>query len=157
MLALGANATQKLGDGTLELSGTVANTGTGAFSVNQGTLRLNKTEPAAIAIPAALVIGDNIGVNNADQVVYAATGSTDQIANAANVTVLNTGLLDLAGQSETITGLTLTAGPTAGDVSTGTGTLTLSGNVTVVAQAGPAVDATISGLLDLGPPAGRLP
>ena len=102
VLALGANATQKLGDGTLELSGTVANTGTGTFSVNQGTLRLNKTDPAAIAIPAALIIGDNIGVDNADQVVYAATGSTDQIANAANVTVLSTGLLNLAGQSDTI-------------------------------------------------------
>lgn len=162
VVAFGNNLnTVKVGAGKLELSGSAANTFTttrGTLFVNQGTLSLNKAG-TAIAVPVNLTIGDNVGGDNADQVVYAATAGTDQIDNSANVVVNSSGLLDLTAgnQSDTINALTLGVGPSiSGDVQTsttvGVGMLTLNNNVTVLVQSGTtaaSVPTTISGKLAL--------
>jgi autotransporter-associated beta strand protein len=68
--------------------------------------------------------------------------ASNQIANAAAVTVLGSGLLDLNGFNEQIGSLTMTGG----NVQTGVGSLT-PGNVTTNASSGAA---TITGNLSLG-------
>src|SRR5439155_5456157 len=130
----------KAGLGTMSFSGTTANTYTGATTVNEGELDLNKNA-GVNAVAGPLVIGDDAGGVGADVVRFGS--NNDQIANTAAVTVKSSGLLDLFGRSETIGPLTLTGGT----VSTGTGTLTLGGNVTTTAS---SVMASIEGKLALG-------
>jgi autotransporter-associated beta strand protein len=106
--------------------------------VNAGTLLLGNT--AGVAIPGALLVGDGVGGSNADVVRWTAP---NQVANTAAVTVNSSGLLDLNNQADRIGPLTLSSG----SVTTGTGTLTLGGDVTSNAT---AQTATISGHVDLG-------
>ncbi|MDX1948077.1 MAG: autotransporter-associated beta strand repeat-containing protein, partial [Pirellulaceae bacterium] len=124
ILAAGGNSIVKSGGGTWELGGTVANTGTGTWYVNDGTVELNKTA-AVVAIPTTLRIGDLIGGNNSAEVLYLATASTNQIGDVA-ISVQRDGRLNLNGISDTINNtIVLDVGPTAsGDVVTGAGTLT---------------------------------
>ena len=148
----------KNGFGTLELGGSTANTITGTTTVNEGTLLLNKTGGTALSGP--LTIGNNnlaSGFAGSDVVRLL---QANQLADfLAPVTVNTTGLLDLNGFNETIgvadaqTALTLQAGST---VATGTGTLTINGNIVSTSADGagsftPVVAPTISGNLNLGP------
>lgn len=156
----------KVGGGTFELGGTLANTVTtsGSVFVNAGTLRLNKTA-AVNAIPATvtLTIGDNDGGVSADKIVYAATASTDQI-NTGAITINRSGQLHYADRTDTVGTLAVIDGNisaaasgnlttsgltmTGGSVTLSTGTLTLTGGVTVNAFGG---QAQISGgTLSLG-------
>lgn len=158
MLA-GAGSLLKTGAGVLELGGTTNNTFAGNTYVNEGTLRLNK-QGAAIAIPGGtLLIGDHLGGDNADVVLYASTAGTDQIGNIS-VRIASTGLLDLNGVSDSITPpdnnqFVMDVGPVlSANVNTGTGTLTLPNgtnkNLTVVANAGTSgasVPAEVAGIL----------
>ena len=73
-------------------------------------------------------------------------GVNNAIASGA-VVVNNGGTYDLNNFSDTIGALTVNSGATGGTVTTGTGTLTLGGNVT---STGGAANATISGNLALG-------
>src|SRR5262249_23588993 len=120
----------KNGAGTLTINGNVGNTYNGTTTVNAGTLSLDKTGGNAVSGP--LVIGDNVGGNNADVVVYQ---QSNQVIDNANVSVNASGLLNLTGQSDTIatlflqTGLAATTG--ASTVTTGAGTLTITGSVIV--------------------------
>ena len=118
----GAGGLTKAGTGTLVLSG--ANTYAGPTTVNAGTLRLD----SAASLPATAVT-----VN----------------ANAAGVTAL----LDLNGFNATVSSLTFggTGGTTTStsNLSTGAGTLTLGGNVTLTPTGNP-LGATLSGNLSLG-------
>ena len=111
----------KVGDGTLILSG--ANTYTGTTSVLFGTLRLgaNDVLPDASAVSLS---GRLAGV---------------------------TATLDANGNNDTIGSLTLGGGTTTSGavVTTGAGTLTLGGSVTY-ANAGNPLGATISGKINLG-------
>ena len=136
----------KLGSGILELSGSLPNTITLAtLGVLEGTLRLNKVGALATnaAIPttvAALAIGDNIGGDDADQIVLAAH---EQIGDATPaITMQSTGKFDLKTFNETTANATFivtngfglanaTTGISADIESTGTGTLTLASNLTV--------------------------
>jgi autotransporter-associated beta strand protein len=105
----------KDGEGSLTLSGTLANVYNGATIVKRGLLLLNKT--SAKAIPGALIIGDNMdGGANSDIVRLL---QSDQIADLSAVTIQGSGWLDLNSQSDTIGSL---AGN--GTVSMGFGTLT---------------------------------
>ena len=115
-----------------------ANTYTGVTTVDSGTLYL--AAPNGVAIPGKLVVGDGIGSNESDVVRLALS---NQIASTSAVSIAWTGLLDLNGFTNTIGPLTMTGG----NLSTGTGTLTLTAGVTTLASSTPAV---ITGNLSLG-------
>lgn len=153
VLAWGGNGLVKTGLGTLELSGTAANTGTGNTSVQQGTLLLNKAL-AAVAIPGGtLLIGDSVGGDNSDLLQYATTAGTNQIADIP-VRIAPTGMLNLNGVSDTINNvLNLDVGPVfSANIATGAGVLTSNNSFVVVNQAGGTLataPATFTGIYDL--------
>ncbi len=126
--------------GTVSINGTTANTMSGALIVNSGTVLLNKTA-GVNAVAGALTVGDGTGGSNADVVRLSAS---NQIPNASAVTVNSSGLLDLNGFSDTIN---LSAN-NGGAVATGTGTLTMAGDLVALSSNG--TPATISGNLNLG-------
>src|SRR5262249_49601256 len=96
----------KEGPGTLKYSGSAANAVSGRTFVQEGTLQLNKLGTVS-AIVGPLVVGDSIGVDNADQVTFGPQAGAvpglsqglNQIADgaAAPVTVLSSGKFDLSG------------------------------------------------------------
>ena len=122
---------------TVRLSGSSGNTFSGTTRVLAGTLELQKSTGDAIAGP--LEIGDAIGGPGAD-VVRLLTGT---VIGSGTINVRRSGLLDLNGYSDGIGALTLNGG----SVVTGTGTLTLGGDLTSV---GSPRTATIEGNLSLG-------
>ena len=132
---IGSGSLTKNGAGTLTLSGAADNTFTGTTTVNAGTVLLAKTGGKK-AIKEAIVIGDGVG---ADIVRYS---GADQIDNGL-ITVNSSGLLDLNNFNDTVGALQLNGGA----ITTGTGILTLGGNVTTGAS---STTATISGNLSLG-------
>jgi autotransporter-associated beta strand protein len=139
----GVGGLTKIGIGQLTSAGGTANTYSGTTRVNAGTLALNKPTNVS-AIPGNLIIGDGIG---ADQVLVlgGALPVNNQIAPTAAVTINSSGTLNLNGNVNTISALTMTGG----SVTTGIGGLSLNGNVTAT-SAGATNPATISGTLSLG-------
>ena len=150
----------KGGDGTLTLGNfaaltvAAADSYTSTTTVNAGTLLLDNT--AGVAVPGNLVVGDSLGgqspnlvaTNKADVVQFLAG---NQIATNAAVTVNSSGLLNLNNQSDTIgTGQTTALTITGGTVATGTGTLTVNGNISGVASTTNFTPATITGNLSFG-------
>jgi fibronectin-binding autotransporter adhesin len=125
------------------LLNSAGNTCNGTTTVNAGTLYLGAAQGNAIT--GDLVIGDNQGPNEADVVRLA---GNNQISSKAAVTITSTGLLDLNGYDNTLGPLTMTGG----DVTTGTGTLTLTQGLTTLAppSQAPHADAIIDGNLSLG-------
>jgi fibronectin-binding autotransporter adhesin len=132
-------------------SGTTANTYTGTTTINAGALQLNKTAGVdAIAAGGSVIVGDDLGGNNADVLGLAAS---NQINDSVSVDVRSSGNFNFNNNSETISGLILTTGLGFGaSVNTGTGTLTLGGNVTVnnINAVTDDTQADINGLLNLG-------
>lgn len=118
----------KTGPGTLQLSGTAANTYAGDTAVHEGLLQLGKS--AATAIPAGkLTIGDGIGGSEADVVRELAA---NQIGDAVAVTINSSGLLDLYGWDDRIGPLVLNGGHVSTEQTASLiGLLTLGGDVTV--------------------------
>lgn len=129
----------KSGTGTLTLSGTANNTYNGVTMVTNGELDLNM-KPGAKAISGTLTVGNGVGASNS---AITRWFGSNQIPNPCAVTVNGDGLMDLNNYSDVIGTLTMTSG----NVTTGTGVLTLGGNVTGNAS---ATSATISGNLGLG-------
>jgi autotransporter-associated beta strand protein len=129
----------KAGAGTLRFEGNEPNTYTGTTKVDAGVLELKKS--SGNAVPGNLLIGAGLGGADAGVVRLLAA---NQIINRAEVTVNSSGLLDLNNLSDTIGPLSMTGG----SVTTGTGTLTLNGNVTATSIASRA--ATITGRFDIG-------
>src|SRR5262249_46741831 len=101
--------------GTVRFSGATPNIYTGATSVNNGTLNLNKAN-GIIAIQGPLVIGDNLpnaagtGIVEDTALVTVTANQANQIAAASNVTVNADGRLNLSGTNQTIGGLSMTGG-----------------------------------------------
>jgi autotransporter-associated beta strand protein len=119
----GAAALTKSTNGTVTLTG--ASTYTGATTINNGTLKYGADN--ALSSTTAVIINANTG---------------------------GTAILDLNGFNGTISSLTFggvdgLAG-SVNQVATGSGTLTLGGDVTSVATGNPTGSDTISGKLDLG-------
>jgi autotransporter-associated beta strand protein len=112
--------------GTTTLSGP-GNSFSGLTNVKTGTLLLKCS--SGNAIPGNLTSASTVRLN-----------ASNQIANTATVTLTGSGLLDTNSYSDTITALSLASN----SVKTGTGTLTLTGNVTDSGA------STISGNLALG-------
>jgi autotransporter-associated beta strand protein len=127
----------KTGGGTNTLGGGFSNTYGGTTSVSNGVVELSKFGALAAAIPHDLIIGQNTIACTVRSLAGA------EIADAGNVTVNRLSQWDLSDHNETITGLTLSGGA----VTTGTGTLTLGGNLNSVAS---ITTSSISGLLSLG-------
>ncbi len=96
----GSSGITKTGDGRLSMTGTEANTYTGATTVNGGTLELAKSSGVTS------IAGSAITVNSGGTLLL---GNNNQINDAANLT-LNSGTLstgDTVGFSETLGTLTL--------------------------------------------------
>ncbi len=146
--------------GNVILSGTAVNAGAGVLTVDYGTTTLAKTGTNIYAVPAALTIGDNDGGVGAASVVYATAVSVKQI-NASAVNINRSGIFNASGVSDTAGAVTIIDGSfitnggnytvaslamTGGSIATGTGTLTLNGNVTYNYGA----QSIIGGILNLG-------
>jgi autotransporter-associated beta strand protein len=97
-----------------------------------------------------------LGLNAGTSTVRLVSGTfqssaSNVIADATNISLDHRATLDLNNFSDTIGALTLEIGTGNGaDVTTGTGTLTLGGNVTLTTINQGAIGATISGNLSLG-------
>lgn len=124
----------KSGAGTLVLAGTTPNTFTGTTSIDGGTLELAKT-PGQNAITGQLNLAGGTTVR---------LRANNQIADTSTVTTGSFSSFILNNFSDTIGGLSMNGG----DVSTGLGTLTITGNVLTSVSGGNV--PTISGNLNLG-------
>jgi autotransporter-associated beta strand protein len=110
--------------GALILSGATANTFAGNAVVNEGTLLLDKSvTDRALPGPGELIIGDNVGGAEADVVREL---RNNQIDSSVDLTVNVSGLLDLNDHSDTLGNLRIIAGT----IETGSGLLSLEGDVT---------------------------
>ena len=105
----------KQGTGTVVFNNTAANTYTGITTVNEGTLSLTGT---AVGVPSTLVVGSGQGGSGATKGNIVQLGNNNVIASTANVTINNSGLLNLNGKNQTIGTLSITGG----SVTTGAGT-----------------------------------
>lgn len=131
--------------GTLRMDGSGHNTFSGFTRFDGGVLELDKfaifpSFTNYTAIPADLSVGDGNGLVGTDVLRLL---RDDQIADTSDVTVKNSGLFDLNGFSDRIGALTMQGGT----IETGTGLLTLGGNVTGLSD---THIATITGSLSLG-------
>ena len=124
----GKGTVQKVGTGTMTLSGN--NTFTGPINVNGGTLSL-QSPVGSVAVPGDLTLLDT---GNSSALKWLAS---DQIADTAKVTVgLNT-TIDLNGFSETIGSASATGNVNlTGGKLTVAGLLTLTDNVTISGGSG---------------------
>lgn len=134
----GSGTVTKDGSGTLLYWGPGSNTYTNLTIIKAGTLELHKVfSPAATAIAGDVIVGNGslaATLRNLDIL---------EIADTSDVTVNRFSTWDLNDHSETIAALTLSGG----SVTTGSGTLTLGGNLTSLAS---ATISSISGSLSLG-------
>lgn len=154
-----ANRLLKVGPGTLRLTGTQANVFRGETNVLQGTLELGKTA-GLNAIGGNLVIGDNLGGDNAAVVRLLASNQMPHIdffgVGLTTVTMNSSGMLDFNNFSDTIGNLTMVVGNTySADIDLNGGTLTFGGATLTVngfqGSSGVAPAATIAdGTFDLG-------
>jgi fibronectin-binding autotransporter adhesin len=142
----GTSPLEKSGAGTLRFAGTTANTNSGTLFVSSGTLELGKT--AGIAATAG---PPTIGSSGTTPPATLRLLANDQIPDGLAVTVTSGGVLDLNGFSDSIGALALESDTlTAAQVTTGAGTLTLGGDVTLTVNGTGATGVTLSGNLSLG-------
>jgi len=169
----GAFSLTKNGAGTLKLAGSDANTRSGLFTVNAGTVLLDKSGSAQAVANGGLTIGS--ASTNRALVMY--TGGSSDMIGTGTLTVNGQGRFDFNGKTDIVSnvvvvatgaggdsvaitntagGGTLTIGtlgitPLAGYLTTlgsGTGVIKLGGNVTFTA--GGTGRAKVDGVLDLG-------
>ncbi len=133
--------TTALGANTLTI-GDASNTSSTYTGVISGTGGLVKAGAGTLTLGGANTYSGTTMIN-AGTLKY---GANNAISSGA-VVVNDGGTYDLNNFSDTIGALTVNSGATGGSVTTGTGALTLGGNVT---SSGGAANATISGNLALG-------
>jgi autotransporter-associated beta strand protein len=130
----GTGGFDKIGTGTMALAGTASNDFQGTAFPREGPLELGKA--SGTAIPGPLQVG------SATVAVVKLTAS-NQIADTSAVTINPNGVLDLNGLVDAIGPLAMSGGR----ITTGIGTLTLLGDVTVN---GNPVASQVNGNLSLG-------
>ena len=119
-IGTGTGAIIKDGSGSLTLSGIATNSFSGGLNVQDGTVYLNKTSGLNATGTGALTVGNGLGsANSAVVQLY----QNEQIANSAAVTINGDGKLDLNNHTETIGSL---SGTGAGTLALGSGALTIS-------------------------------
>src|SRR5262249_45044285 len=123
----GSGGVTKGQTGTLIYAGSGINSYNGDTIVNIGSLDLSKTVATAGIVNGTLTIGDDIGGDDADVV---RERGANQINSSVPITINSSGLLDLNNFSDAIGTLTFSGG----HLSSGTGTATLTGNVTADAN-----------------------
>src|SRR5205814_1940379 len=96
---------------------------TGDTIVNTGVLDLSKTIATAGIVNGTLTIGDDIGGDDVDVV---RERGANQINSSVPITINSSGLLDLNNFSDALGAITFSGG----HLSSGTGTATLTANVT---------------------------
>ncbi|MCA9269335.1 MAG: autotransporter-associated beta strand repeat-containing protein, partial [Planctomycetales bacterium] len=138
----GPGALTKVGAGTMTLGGASSNTYTGATAVNDGTLLLSKSAGLNAIAGTTVNIGDGVGAAGS---AVLQLGTSNQIINTANLTIVSDGLFDLNGQSETVNSVTGTATNAAGAVDTGGGALTINGTLDVESGASAGTFTVIGG------------
>lgn len=127
--------------GTKRLTGGSANTMTGAYVVNSGTLELDKSGTDN-AIRGSLVVGDGVGSSDTVRLLR-----SNQIANASPVSINAGARLDFDGFSDAIGFLSFVGGSlTTGTLGSGTVTLAGGGLSATSTAAGPA---DLAGGIDL--------
>lgn len=146
----GAGNLVKTNVGTLRMDGGGHNTYSGFTRFDGGVLELDKfgiilvgtnvVVTNYIAIPGVLTIGDGNGLVGTDVLRLL---SDDQIANTSDVTVKNSGLMDLNEHDDRIASLTMQGGT----IDSGGGMLFLAGNLTTLSDNNTAF---IEGRLSLG-------
>ena len=141
---VGTGSLRKGGEGSLRLRTVTSNTYSGATEIALGDLELHSV---GIAVPGALFIGQTNSPSPASVRLLA----SEQIADAAPVTVHTNGIFLLNAFSETIGDLTLIGGK----VDTGSGVLSPASITGVQAGAGfvPGNAGDISGAVQLRAPA----
>ncbi len=119
---------------------------TGVTTVNDGTLVLDTSNSYSNeTIRGNLVIGDGTGSVDSATVRYGSGLAHNKIADTSQVTINSDGVLDLNSKDDTIGSFTLSGG----HITTGTGVLTLAGNITTTANVAGRT-AVIDGVLSLG-------
>src|SRR4051812_20894559 len=138
----GTGGFTKIGPGTLNFTGSRSNTYNGTATVADGRINLSRTMSGTTTITGNLAIGDGSGAASSAIIVQDAD---NQIPDTAAVMIISDGFWNLASgnRSETIGLLAMTAGM----IDTGTGVLTVNGNITTNSN---GASATISGQLNLG-------
>lgn len=129
----GTGGVTKWGLGTLTFSGATGNFYSGATTVNEGQLDLNKSVDFGGITSGGLVIGDGTGT---DTVRYLRSHQSWAIPRAVRIN--SSGVLNLNGFTDTASPLTLAGG----QITTGAGSVWLAGTVTVLPE---ATTATING------------
>ncbi|MEY4939159.1 MAG: hypothetical protein RIQ93_894, partial [Verrucomicrobiota bacterium] len=117
-----AGTLTKDGAGTLQLSGSDANTFTGATTINNGTLLLNKTASVNAVGSSAITVGDGVGAASS---AVLQLGASNQFSTTAAVTLAADGKFALAGFNQAIGTI---GGAGLIDLSTANSVLTLGGN-----------------------------
>jgi autotransporter-associated beta strand protein len=126
----------KFGLGTVQMTGPLANTYTGATRAASGVLQLNKTAGVNSVAGNRLFVGDTVG---GDESAVVQLLSNEQIANGVNVIVESDGLFDANDRTETVNGLTINSGSVRAGADSGR-----DGQLTVASL------TMIGGLLDTG-------
>lgn len=132
----------KTGVGTLTFDTgavSVSNTYSGVTKVNDGGLILDNNKVDG-ALAGGLNVGDGTGAAGS---AFVQLLQSQELPNAATIAVFADGLLDFNGKNDVVGAI----GLTGGQVTTGAGTLTLAGNVTVSAS---PVAASITGNVSVG-------
>ncbi len=105
--------------GTLQLSGTSANTNSGTFQVADGTVLLNKTAGLNATGTGNVIVGDGVGAAGSATLRLLAS---NQISDTSRVTVFGDGKFEVNGLTETIGSFAGT-----GRIDTGTGGTLIAG------------------------------
>jgi autotransporter-associated beta strand protein len=134
----GAKFLAKTGEGQLTLGGGGANTFSGGLRIDQGVVLAQKTAGVDATGRGEVLVGDGIGAANTATLRL---GASNQIWDSSDVTIRTDGRLDLQTHNETVRALTMTGGSV-----TGSGTLTLGGNLTFsgVGSATASISANVS-------------
>ena len=133
-----------------------SNTYTGGTFINSGRIRLNNAladGATVFAIPGDLTIAGgyshNVGVYN-DRLTTVIYNAGDQMANTGNLTVMGGAILNLNNFNQTVATLTFdNNGGNNPQVTTGSGTLTVTGAITASGQNASSGSTRIDGKLAL--------